>query len=91
MAVYSDFVLNRSAQKHDRSQTSSQVSFDPRTGKQRKNFPDSGGKQRPIVSTLVHAIIRFLAGASGVLHMDLIVEIRRRHLVSKGEHQFDRA
>ena len=25
----------------------------------------------------------FWAGASGVLHMDLIAEIRRRHLVSK--------
>jgi hypothetical protein len=25
----------------------------------------------------------FLAGASGVLHMDVIAEIRRRHLVSK--------
>ncbi len=26
----------------------------------------------------------FLAGASGVLHMDLIAEIWRRHVVSKG-------
>ena len=48
-----------------------------------QNFPDSGGKQRPIVSTLVSAIIRRLAGGSGVLFMDMIAEIRRRHLVSK--------
>jgi hypothetical protein len=49
-----------------------------------QNFPDSGGKQFPIVSTLVHAIIRrFFAGESGVLFMDMSAEIRRRNLVSK--------
>jgi len=31
------------------------------------------------------------AGESGVLFMDMIAEIRRRHLVSKEEHPFDRA
>jgi hypothetical protein len=48
-----------------------------------QKFPDSGIKQRPIVSTLVHAIIRRLRwGVWGVAH-GLIAEIRRRHLVSK--------
>jgi len=48
-----------------------------------QNFLDAGGKQRPIVSTLISAIIRRLAGGSGLLFMDMIAEIRRRHLVSK--------
>jgi hypothetical protein len=56
-----------------------------------QNFPDSGRKQRPIVSTLVHAIIR-LFGRSiwGVAHG---VDCRdpAPSFGEQGEHQFNRA
>ena len=56
-----------------------------------QNFPDSGGKQRPIVSTLVHAIIRrFCRRIWGVVHG---YDCRDPAPSSgqQGEHQFDRA
>ena len=46
-------------------------------------FPDSGCKPRPTVSTPVHAIIQHYVQESGVLFMDTIAEIRRRHWISK--------
>jgi hypothetical protein len=56
-----------------------------------QNFPDSGGKQRPIVSTLVHAIIR-LFGRSiwGVAH-GFDCRDPASSFGEEGEYQFDRA
>ena len=56
-----------------------------------QTFPDSGGKQRPIVSTLVRAILRRLRGRVwGVLHG---YDCRNPppSLGQQGEHQLDRA
>ena len=56
-----------------------------------QNFPDSGGKQRPIVSTLVHAIIRrFRRRIWGVVH-GYDCRDPAPSFGQQGEHQFDRA
>ena len=56
-----------------------------------QNFPDSGGKQHPIVSTLVHAIIRlFCRSIWGVAH-GLDCRDPAPSFGEQGEHQFDRA
>jgi hypothetical protein len=56
-----------------------------------QNFPDSGGKQRPIVATPNHAIIRLFGRRIwGVAH-GLDCRDPAPSFGEQGEHQFDRA
>jgi hypothetical protein len=56
-----------------------------------QNFPDSGGKQRPIVSTLVHAIIRRLRWRIWGVVYGYDYRNPAPSFDRQGEHQFDRA
>jgi hypothetical protein len=63
----------------------------PEVSNRVQNFPDSWGKQRPIVSTLVHAIIRRLRWRIwGVAH-GYGCRNPASSFGQQGEHQLDRA
>lgn len=54
-----------------------------------QNFPDSGGKQRPIVSTRGHAIIRLFGRSIWGVAYGLNCRDPASSFGEQGEHQFD--